>query len=289
MNKPQVMPLSAEQLEQFATKGYIHIPNAIPPALLAQLQTWTDNAEQAAYERLKDGELHRDKIFTVTFFKTYLNRMLHYHQYAGAESLLAMGCPLVTELAESLCGGEVLNTVDLLVFKHGGNLSPIPWHQDLIYPPERFQVACMGLYLDDCGENGGPLMVSPGSHKHKLDMCEMIRNPPPGVETLTCKAGDILIHNPMIAHCSSDRTDAGKRRTLYYEFRSTDHIDYDELWTDPLIAQRQALQSYGRALWSHHYEDGPQPDDADMAAWYQQSVPFNSVNACEDSYKKITL
>ena len=53
-----------------------------------------------------------------------------------------------------------------LNMKAAGYGAAVEWHQDwAFYPHTNDDLLAIGIYLDDCGPDNGPLMVIPGSHR----------------------------------------------------------------------------------------------------------------------------
>ena len=53
-----------------------------------------------------------------------------------------------------------------LNMKAAGYGAAVEWHQDwAFYPHTNDDLLAIGIYLDDCGPDNGPLMVVPGSHR----------------------------------------------------------------------------------------------------------------------------
>jgi hypothetical protein len=48
--------------------------------------------------------------------------------------------------------------------------APVEWQQDwAFYPHTNDDLAALGIMLDDCGIENGPMMVIPGSHQGRYD------------------------------------------------------------------------------------------------------------------------
>ncbi len=126
-----------------------------------------------------------------------------------------------------------------------------PWHEDFVYWNEKDAIAepkliNIALMLDDSDLLSGPLCFIPGSHKrlnsygetdesklldwendlsadlnYKIDrdaIAEMITDN--GVEYATGSAGDLLVFNPLVAHCSGSNLSPTDRRLLILTFNA---------------------------------------------------------------------
>ncbi len=295
---PSRWHLSEAQIQQFDTQGFLVLHKRIPAALLSMLQDKADVVQANAHAALKQNNLAKDLVFSYAYFQPFLNRVLHFHLWAGIDSLMPLGCPQLLSLAESLCGCDFINTVDLFIYRHKNSEVKLPWHQDLIYQSNKYRVATVGIYLDDSNEGDGALKVIPNTQWHKQDICAIIDNPPKNSIEIKVKAGDIVIHNPMIVHCSESLTKQAVRRTLYYEFRPMAQVVGEETWPEKLLTRRLDLQATALNLYQSSYPQfeqfkwqlAPQWRDERIVAktlqpFYLTPIPFNTANFCARDLK----
>ena len=285
--------LTAQQLQHFDQQGYVLLSNRIPNPLLNQLRHQVDAAQLLAHNALKKNQQSSDMVITTTLFQTFLNRLLHFHLHAGIESLSVLGCPQLLAPIESLCGSDFVATIDMVVIKHQQNDTQIPWHQDLIYQSSQYRIATAGVYLDDSTKGEDALKLIERTAIGKQNICAIQDSPPTGVIEVPAKAGDILIHNPMMVHSSGNITRQSIRRTLYYEFRPLQQVKTSHLWHQTLLNQRLNLVNTAQAIYSktHPYSDHfklSQNEHAvglqkiqDLSALYSAPVPFNTANFCQ--------
>lgn len=286
--------LNKVQINDFNHHGYLLLEQVFDSQAVNALRQYADKAEQQALRALKNNSAGKDFVFSMTFFTSYLNRLLHFHRYGGEHSLFALGHPRLLGAAQSLCGDDFVPTIDMMIFKHCHNHAQIPWHQDLIYPSEQYNVATFGIYLDDSQPDNGAVQVLPGSQKQKHDICEIMANPQPDAVTLCAKAGDVLIHNPMMVHRSGPMSTGEKRRTLYYEFRPLAHVKQEPQWTDALLTRRLNLLQQANEQYRQQFD--PQPPfilphigshpPMSLAELYAEPLPFNSANICAQKPEK---
>jgi ectoine hydroxylase-related dioxygenase (phytanoyl-CoA dioxygenase family) len=248
--------------------------------MISQLRKKIDTVQANAHAALKQNKQSSDMVFSMTFFKTFLNRLLHFHLHAGVESLAILGCPQLLAPIESLCGEQFITTVDMLVIKHKENDAKIPWHQDLIYPSNQYRVATAGIYLDDSYQAQDALKLIASTSSSKQDICAIERNPPTSIIEVPAKAGDILIHNPMMVHSSNNITGQSTRRTLYYEFRPLEQLKNQNAWQQPLLDQRLNLMKTAQAIYAKNKNGTTCQVIEDIASLYLETVPFNSANFC---------
>jgi hypothetical protein len=294
--------LSEAQIEQFDTQGFLVLHDRIPPSLLSMLQDKADLVQTNAHAALKQNSAAKDLVFTYAYFQPFLNRVLHFHLWAGFDSLIPLGCPQLLSLAESLCGCDFVTTVDMFIYRHKNSEVTLPWHQDLIYQSNKYRVATAGIYLDDSNEGDGALKVIPNTQWDKQDICAIVDNPPDSssnkVVEIAVKAGDILIHNPMMVHCSESLTKQAVRRTLYYEFRPMAQVVEEETWPGKLLTRRLDLQATALNLYQSSYPGANQFEWQLAPQWrnermvtktlqplYLDPIPFNTANFCAEHTK----
>lgn len=134
-----------------------------------------------------------------------------------------------------LLGPDLRLHTTKLNMKKAGFGAAIEWHQDFaFYPHTNDDVLAVGVMIDDMGEENGPLMVFPGTHRGPifnhhahgvfagamdlqaagLDLSEAV--------TLTGPAGSISIHHARIVHGSALNRSNQDRRLLFYEMMAAD-------------------------------------------------------------------
>ncbi|MCJ8268255.1 MAG: phytanoyl-CoA dioxygenase family protein [Psychrosphaera sp.] len=295
---PSRWHLSATQIQQFDTQGFLVLHDRIPAALLSMIKDKADLVQANGHLALKQNNVAKDLVFTYAYFQPFLNRVLHFHLWAGFDSLMPLGCPQLLSLAESLCGCDFVTTVDMFVYKHKKSEVKLPWHQDLIYQSNQYRVATAGIYLDDSNAGDGALKIIPNTQWHKQDICAIVDNPPERTIEINVKAGDILIHNPMMVHCSDNMTTQDLRRTLYYEFRPMAQVVGEETWPEKLLTRRLDLQATALDLYQSSCPDSDQFEWQIADPWrertvvkalqplYLDPIPFNTANFCLKQFKK---
>jgi ectoine hydroxylase-related dioxygenase (phytanoyl-CoA dioxygenase family) len=85
----------------------------------------------------------------------------NYWAYASSET--------ITEFLSDLIGPDIKFHHSKLNFKWAGGGEEVKWHQDISFWPHTNYTPCtVGLYLEDCNDEQGPLGVIAGSHKGPL-------------------------------------------------------------------------------------------------------------------------
>jgi phytanoyl-CoA hydroxylase len=115
--------------------------------------------------------------------------------------------------------------------------SPVEWHQDwAFYPHTNDDILAIGVLLDDCDLENGPMLVSPGTHigngmlnHHGEDGCFAGLIDPDQIQdeikrAVPCmgKAGSMSFHHVRALHGSAMNTSNRPRNLLLYEVAVSD-------------------------------------------------------------------
>jgi ectoine hydroxylase-related dioxygenase (phytanoyl-CoA dioxygenase family) len=118
--------------------------------------------------------------------------------------------------------------------------SPVEWHQDwAFYPHTNDDLLAVGVMLDDCTSDNGPLLVVPGTHRgptldhHTGDprtggyFCgsidpAWIRDEIARAVPLTGRAGSMSFHHVRLVHGSAQNVSSLPRTLLLYEYGAAD-------------------------------------------------------------------
>ena len=147
----------------------------------------------------------------------------------------------MAELAADLCGPNVKFYHSKLNFKwpHVGH--QFDWHQDIpAWPHTDYSPISIGLYLEDCGVEQGPLMAINGSHRGDLhsmydnDRNWVLRIPEEDLEpgwrdhvvNLTGPAGTVVVLNCRVIHGSHQNDSTRMRPLLLNVYSSADSMPY---------------------------------------------------------------
>ena len=225
--------LSAEQKKFYREQGYLLLENVIPSATLDALRAKIDefleasrsvsasdavydldathNADAPRVRRLKDPHL-RDPLF---------------RQICESDEIL--------DPVAELLGGTVRFDHSKLNFKHPGASAEIHWHQDwAFYPYTNDDLLAVGVLIEDCTPDNGPLMVIPGSHRGpvydhhrdglfaggvaRVDIAPLLDQ----AVDLTAPAGSITIHHVRTLHASRNNNAATLRPLLLFSYAAVD-------------------------------------------------------------------
>jgi ectoine hydroxylase-related dioxygenase (phytanoyl-CoA dioxygenase family) len=243
--------ISDRDVSFYRENGYLIVPDLLDAltvkALRQELDAIVDGArEVTAHTDVYDLEPgHRADDPRVRRIKTP-------HRFFPAFQRLAREPRLVSVLNRLLGPAVRLHgsKINLKAPRYG---SPVEWHQDwAFYPHTNDDLLAVGVMLDDCTPENGPLLVVPGSHRgpvrdHHADgyFCgavdpatiadEIARAVP-----LTGRAGSMSFHHVRLMHGSAQNVSPLPRALLLYEYAAAD------AW--PLMGVKDLAEFDGRLI-----------------------------------------
>ena len=159
--------ISRKQQESYFDNGYLLIENAISSQILCKLQDSTaqaiDDSRQvtqsdATWDLEPGHRSDNPRLRRLTSPNDYDDT---YWAYASSET--------ITEILSDLIGPDIKFHHSKLNFKWAGGGEEVKWHQDISFWPHTNYTPCtVGLYLEDCSDEQGPLGVIAGSHNGPL-------------------------------------------------------------------------------------------------------------------------
>ncbi len=147
----------------------------------------------------------------------------------------------IVELAADLCGPHVKFYHSKLNFKWPHVGQKFDWHQDIpAWPHTDYSPVTIGLYLEDCGVEQGPLMAINGTHRGDLHSMYdenhnwVLRIPEENLESgwqdhivnLTGPAGSVVVLNCRVIHGSHQNISTQMRPLLLNVYSSADSMPY---------------------------------------------------------------
>ena len=225
--------LTAAQVRQYEEDGYVIVENVLSSTELAALRMATDQIIAGAR-----GKTAHDNVYDLDPLHTPDNPRirrikepnLHHPAYASL-----VKHPRIVGALIDLWGPNLRFQYSKLNMKQAGFGAAIEWHQDwAFYPHTNDDLAAVGVMLDDCDLENGPLLVLPGSHRgptvdHHWEgkFIAAIHPTASGVDfakavPLTGKAGSITIHHVRAIHGSAPNRSDRDRRLLLYQYRNAD-------------------------------------------------------------------
>ncbi|MFA5884907.1 MAG: phytanoyl-CoA dioxygenase family protein [Acidimicrobiia bacterium] len=147
--------------------------------------------------------------------------------------------PRLGELLGGMLGDDVDCFLSQFIFKNPGARGQ-PWHQDSLYFPfEPDHQVGIWLAVTAATPENGPLSVMPGSHREpvhehvpdqradaNLGYTEIVDYAFDGAVQVLMEAGDLLVFDSHLMHCSTDNVSDGVRAAMVYHFASAGTVDH---------------------------------------------------------------
>jgi ectoine hydroxylase-related dioxygenase (phytanoyl-CoA dioxygenase family) len=227
--------LTPEQVQAYRRDGYLVVENVLSARQLDTLHKVIDTLVQASREVTDHNHIY-DLEPNHSADEPRVRRIKEPHNVHPAFREIAFS-PKIAEILTPLIGttSGIRYQTGKLNMKSAGYGAAVEWHQDwAFYPHTNDDLLAIGLYLDDCGPDNGPLMVIPGSHTwpiadHHADgvFCGAIDPTTAGIDfskavMLTGKAGSMTIHHVRAVHGSALNTSNRPRRLLLFQYCAVD-------------------------------------------------------------------
>jgi ectoine hydroxylase-related dioxygenase (phytanoyl-CoA dioxygenase family) len=227
--------LSKSDIECYRRDGFIVVPDVLSADEVGRLRRVTDEFVEGARRITANNDIY-DLEDTHSAAEPRVRRIkaphLHHPEYARL-----VRHPRIVEVLQDLWGPDIRFDTAKLNMKSAGFGAPVEWHQDwAFYPHTNDDLAAVGVMMDDCEMENGPLLVIPGSHKgpvydhHGPDGHFVGAMDPTAcgdidfskAVPLTGKAGSITVHHVRAVHGSAPNLSAKDRRLLLFQFRAAD-------------------------------------------------------------------
>ena len=227
--------LTPDQIQAYRRDGYLVVENVLTPRQLDTLHKVIDTLVQASREVTDHNQIY-DLEPTHSADEPRVRRIKEPHNVHPAFREIAFS-PKIAEILTPLIGttSGIRYQTGKLNMKSAGYGSAVEWHQDwAFYPHTNDDLLAIGLYLDDCGPENGPLMVIPGSHTWPISdhhaegvFCGAIDPISAGIDfskavMLTGKAGSMTVHHVRMVHGSALNTSNRPRRLLLFQYCAVD-------------------------------------------------------------------
>jgi len=227
--------LTPDQVQAYRRDGYLVVENVLTPRQLDTLHKVIDTLVQASREVTDHNQIY-DLEPTHSADEPRVRRIKEPHNVHPAFREIAFS-PKIAEILTPLIGttSGIRYQTGKLNMKSAGYGAAVEWHQDwAFYPHTNDDLLAIGLYLDDCGPENGPLMVIPGSHTWPISdhhaegvFCGAIDPISAGIDfskavMLTGKAGSMTIHHVRMVHGSALNTSNRPRRLLLFQYCAVD-------------------------------------------------------------------
>ena len=239
--------LCRQEIEQYHELGYVVLPELFGRERLDELRRENEAMVRAAAKVTVNDEVY-DLEDSHDPANPRVRRIKTPHCWSAVFNAL-VSAPEILDVLEPLIGPAIRLHGTKLNMKSAGYGAPVEWHQDwAVYPHTNDDVLATGLYLDDCEEGNGPLMVLPGSHKGPLYdhhaggyFCGALDPAASGLDfakaaKLMGPAGSLTIHHVRAVHGSAINTSNRPRRLLLHEYAAAD------AW--PLMGMRDSFEDF---------------------------------------------
>ncbi len=258
--KHPALLLTEDQRRQYFEDGAVLVEGAIPERWLLRLRA----ATAAAVERSRQvvaSDSHYILEDGHSADAPRLKRLSSPVDHHQAFRDFAMASPAV-DAAADLVGPNVTYHHSKLNFKVADGGMKFDWHQDIqAWPHTDYSPVTVGLYLEDCGDEQGPLITIRGSHKGPLhsmydeDRNWVLRIPEDRIDMtraqrMTGSAGSLVMLNCRTIHGSAANRSERPRPFLLLVYSSADSFPYT---ANPIPSRMSGTVVRGEpARWSSH-------------------------------------
>ena len=230
--------LSPSDVAFYREQGYLVVPDVLDLATLDTVRrelarilegartvtAHTDTYDLEPGHRADDPRVRRVKT-PHRFFPVFERLMRH---------------PRLVAILQDLLGASIRLHGSKINLKSPRYGSPVEWHQDwAFYPHTNDDLLAVGVMLDDCTSDNGPLLVVPKTHRgptfdhHTTDpqghhyFCgaidpTAIRDEIARAVPLTGRAGSMSFHHVRLVHGSAQNVSSLPRALLLYEYGAAD-------------------------------------------------------------------
>ena len=222
-----------DQVNSFNEKGYLVVENLLPENILKDLQKVTDDFVEQS-RSINENDAIFDLSDSHTSENPVVRRLKDPHLNHTVYSDIIKN-NLITDVVSKLIGNNIRLEHTKLNFKSAKGGEAIEWHQDwAFYPHTNDDIVEVGIFLDDCGNENGPLLCVPGSHKGPIDDHHhngyFIGAVDPSnshynletAEPIVAKAGSISVHHVRCLHGSRKNNSEKSRRVLFAGYCAAD-------------------------------------------------------------------
>ena len=225
--------LTAAQIESYREIGYLVVPDVIGPDVLAKAR-----AKLAELIEKSREVTASDSVYDLEAAHTPRNprvRRIKDPHINGEVYNNLLRSPQIMDLVSQLIGPNLRMDHTKLNIKPARGGEPVEWHQDwAFYPHTNDDILEVGVMIEDCTMENGPLLMIPGSHRgpvfdHHSDgyFAGAIDPAAAGLDIreavpITGKAGSITMHHVRLVHGSRDNLSDRDRPLLLFGYVAAD-------------------------------------------------------------------
>src|SRR5438105_6862205 len=225
--------LSDKQRVAYQRDGVIVVPEVFSPAEIDELRRVTDEFVRNSVSVAANDDIY-DLEDAHSATEPRVRRLKAPHAVHPAYFRASRNDKVVAILKD--LWGSVRFDTGKLNMKSAGYGASVEWHQDwAFYPHTNDDLAAVGIMLDDCEMDNGPMLVVPGSHRgpvydhHGPDgrFCGAMDPASCDIDlsaALPClgKAGSVTVHHVRAVHGSATNFSGRERRFLLFQYRAVD-------------------------------------------------------------------
>jgi ectoine hydroxylase-related dioxygenase (phytanoyl-CoA dioxygenase family) len=237
MTSPIAPAVSAQQIDRFASHGYLVLPDLIPPATIQELRVEADTLLGHRLARMVATRTLDPRVtwWRLTSGKPYVLKVKPVVDLSPAATTVA-DSPALRAVVADLLGARPMLMDNKLMYKQTVDITAgwaalpvlgeeVRKHTDAAYYATRGypRVLTVAVCLDPCTETAGALRVWPGSHRHTIEMTPTDNQgpvvpdaaaPDTATVTLVAEPGAVLIWDAALVHASGPNTSGHPRRLL---------------------------------------------------------------------------
>jgi ectoine hydroxylase-related dioxygenase (phytanoyl-CoA dioxygenase family) len=220
-------------VEAYRRDGFVVVPSVLDQAEVSALRGATEELVEKARFVREHNEIY-DLEPNHSPQQPRVRRIKTPHLYSGVYDQV-MRHPAIVAALQALMAPSVRFDTGKLNIKEAGGGAAVEWHQDwAFYPHTNDDLCAVGIMMDDCELENGPLLCIPGSHKGPVHdhhsggvFCGAIDPVGSGIDfsaavACTGKAGSISVHHVRTIHGSAPNLSNRPRRLLLYQYRAAD-------------------------------------------------------------------
>jgi phytanoyl-CoA hydroxylase len=253
--------ISEGDVQAYRRDGVIVVPEVLGKETLAQVRTVIAELVAGSAKTLEHTDVY-DLEPGHTAEQPRVRRIKAPHKVHAIFDQIVRS-PAVIDILTKLLGPGLRLHGSKLNMKSARYGSPVEWHQDwAFYPHTNDDVLAIGVLLDDCDLENGPMLVTPGTHQGEiwshhgedghfagLIDPDLVKGEIDRAVPCMGRAGSMSFHHVRALHGSATNTSDRPRNLLLYEVAASDAWplmgvkDFDEfnsrlLTGDPVVAPR---------------------------------------------------
>ena len=225
--------LTKAQIDSYHENGYLIVPDVVPQEHLAR-----SRAKLAELIEKSREVSTSDAIYDLEDRHTSANPRVrrikdpHVNGDIYGEMLTSPG---IMDLVVQLIGPNLRMDHSKLNIKPARGGEPVEWHQDwAFYPHTNDDILEVGVMIEDCTLENGPMLMIPGSHRgpvydhhHQGYFAGAMDPVAAGLDIakaapVTGRAGSISLHHVRTVHGSRDNLSERDRPLLLFGYRAAD-------------------------------------------------------------------